>query len=125
MTWINDSKATNPHAAVAATASYPSVILIAGGRNKGLDLSPMLEVPSLRHVYALGESAIELREAGGELVTVVADLDEAVARSAAMAADGDTVLLAPGCASFDMFDSYAARGEEFMRLVATATGVRT
>ncbi len=124
VTWVNDSKATNPHAAAAAARTYPSVILIAGGRNKGLDLAPLLAVPTVRHVIALGEAAAELAAIGGDRVTVVGDMREAVKRSAELAVSGDTVLLAPGCASFDMFPSYAARGDSFMRLVTEHTTPR-
>ncbi len=123
VTWVNDSKATNPHAAVAAAGTYDSVVLIAGGRNKGLDLAPLAAVPTVRHIVALGEAAEELAAAGGDRVTVVEDLRTAVAVSAEMAAPGDTVLLAPGCASFDMFDSYAQRGEVFTVLVRECLAV--
>ena len=118
--WVDDSKATNPHAAVTAAGAYPSVVLIAGGRTKGLDLTPLVTVPGLRRVLALGEATAELVAAGGDLVTPVADLAEAVAVAEATAGPGDTVLLAPGCASFDMFDSYAHRGEVFTALVNRA-----
>ncbi len=124
VTWINDSKATNPHAAMASAGAYESVVLIAGGRNKGLDLAPLVAVPTVRHVIALGEAAPELARTGGrERVTVVADMDEAVAAAAAMAQPGDTVLLAPGCASFDMFESYGERGDAFTALVTERVGV--
>ena len=123
VTWVNDSKATNPHAAIAAAGAYASVILIAGGRNKGLDLAPLVRAPSVRHVVALGEAAPELVAAGGERVAVAADLAEAVTMAEALAAPGDTVLLAPGCASFDMFESYAQRGDVFTSLVRQRLGV--
>ncbi|HEY5728080.1 MAG TPA: UDP-N-acetylmuramoyl-L-alanine--D-glutamate ligase, partial [Acidimicrobiia bacterium] len=122
VTWVDDSKATNPHAAVAAAGAYRSVVLIAGGRNKGLDLAPLAAVPSVHRILALGEAAGELATAGGDLVTEVADLAEAVSMAAASAAPGDTVLLAPGCASFDMFDSYAHRGDVFASLVEALDG---
>jgi UDP-N-acetylmuramoylalanine--D-glutamate ligase len=122
VTWVDDSKATNPHAAVAAAGAYRSVVLIAGGRNKGLDLAPLAAVPSVRRILALGEAAGELVAAGGDLVTEVTDLAEAVSVAAASAAPGDTVLLAPGCASFDMFDSYAHRGDVFAALVDALDG---
>ncbi|CAN5267622.1 UDP-N-acetylmuramoyl-L-alanine--D-glutamate ligase [soil metagenome] len=118
VTWVDDSKATNPHAAAAAASAYPSVVLIAGGRNKGLDLAPMLAVPTIRRVLAIGEATDELVAAGGELVTPVIDMAAAVELAAAIARPGDTVLLAPGCASFDMFDDYAHRGEVFAGAVA-------
>ena len=121
--WINDSKATNPHAAAAAAASYPSVVLIAGGRNKGLDLRPLTEVPTVRCLIAIGEAAGEiLSHCEPGAATGAASLEEAVEAAARTAMPGDTVLLSPGCASFDMFASYRERGEAFMRLVAETLG---
>lgn len=117
VTWVNDSKATNPHAAVAAIEAYDSVVLIAGGRNKDLDLAPLTSLPNVRHVFAMGEAAGDLAAAGGDLVTVVEGIEQAVRRSHAIAGPGDTVLLAPGCASFDMFTDYAERGDVFTSLV--------
>ncbi|MFQ5554863.1 MAG: UDP-N-acetylmuramoyl-L-alanine--D-glutamate ligase [Acidimicrobiia bacterium] len=118
VTWINDSKATNPHAASAAARSYPSVVLIAGGRNKGLDLEPVAAAPSVRLVVGLGEAKGELRAAAGpDRFVPAASLEEAVALADRSAAPGDVVLLAPGCASFDMFESYGERGEAFAAAV--------
>ena len=116
VTWIDDSKATNPHAALAAVRDHDSVVLIAGGRNKGLDVSPIPLEPNLRLVVAIGEAASELAAAGGP-VKVADSLEEAVAIADETARSGDTVLLAPGCASFDMFRSYADRGERFAAFV--------
>ena len=126
VTWIDDSKATNPHAAAASAAAYSSVILIAGGRNKGLDLGRVTNVPSVRAVVALGEAQDELAaltDAGR--FHPVATLQEAVAAADQLAAAGDVVLLAPGCASFDMFDSYAHRGDVFAALVLAHKGGAT
>ncbi|HLA67930.1 MAG TPA: UDP-N-acetylmuramoyl-L-alanine--D-glutamate ligase [Acidimicrobiia bacterium] len=120
VTWVNDSKATNPHAAVAAIRSYESVVVIAGGRNKGLDVTVIPREPNVRHVVAIGEAAAEL--AAFERVTVVDDLDEAVELADRIAVPGDTVLLAPGCASFDMFRSYADRGARFSASVLKIKG---
>ncbi len=117
VTFVDDSKATNPHAALASLAAYGPVVLIAGGRNKGLDLTPLVTAANVRAVVALGEAAGELVAADPSKVTRAADMAEAVAVAAAMAEAGDTVLLAPGCASFDMFESYAARGEAFAAAV--------
>lgn len=123
ITWVNDSKATNPHAAVASVEAFDSVVLIAGGRNKGLDLSPIVQVPSVQKVIGLGESSVELEAATDAARFVAANsLPHAVALAGALAAPGDTVLLAPGCASFDMFDSYGERGDEFARLVLEQQG---
>jgi len=122
VTWIDDSKATNPHAALAAIGSFRSVLLIAGGRNKGLDLSALPLQPSVRRVFAIGEAAADLVASGGP-VTVAPDVEAAVAMADEMAHSGDTVLLAPGCASFDMFHSYADRGERFAATVRRIKGV--
>jgi UDP-N-acetylmuramoylalanine--D-glutamate ligase len=116
VTWVDDSKATNPHAAVAAIRAYPAVILIAGGRNKGLDVAAISAEKRLRHVIGIGEAGPEM-VAAATAGTMVADLDEAVALADRLARPGDVVLLAPGCASFDMFHSYAHRGEVFAAAV--------
>jgi UDP-N-acetylmuramoylalanine--D-glutamate ligase len=116
--WVDDSKATNPHAALAAVRAYPSVVLIAGGRNKGLDLSPLVAAPTVRRVIAVGEAAPELVAADPSgKVEVAFDMEQAVAKADDAARWGDTVLLAPGCASFDQFSSYRDRGERFTELV--------
>ncbi|MFQ5516293.1 MAG: glutamate ligase domain-containing protein, partial [Acidimicrobiia bacterium] len=115
--WVDDSKATNPHAAVAAVAAYPAVILIAGGRNKGLDLTPLATAPSVRHIVAIGEAAADLAAARPEATSLAVDIAEAVAAADAMARPGDTVLLAPGCASFDQFTDYGERGDAFVSAV--------
>lgn len=120
ITWINDSKATNPHAARAAAAAYPSVVLIAGGRNKGLDLAGMVP-DTVRHVVAYGEAGPEVRAAADSPVTVVGSFDDAVAEAARLATAGDVVLLAPGAASFDQFGSYEERGDRFAALVSKIT----
>ncbi len=112
--WVDDSKATNPHAALASIRAYPSVVLIAGGRNKGLELRPLASAPNVRELIALGEAASELLEACEPGKGVRAEtMQQAVALADEVAVRGDTVLLAPGCASFDMFRSYADRGESF------------
>ena len=115
--WVDDSKATNPHAAVASIDAYPSVVLIAGGRNKGLDLTGILEHSHLRAVVALGEAQDEIMAGAIVPVHPASDMAAAVDIAAGLAEPGDTVLLAPACASFDMFTSYAERGEAFARAV--------
>ncbi len=115
--YVNDSKATNPHAALASIGSFPSVVLIAGGITKGLDISPLARHPHVRHVVAIGESAGVLTGARPEASVVASSMAEAVAMAAEVARPGDTVLLAPGCASFDMFDSYSHRGDAFSEAV--------
>jgi UDP-N-acetylmuramoylalanine--D-glutamate ligase len=115
--WVDDSKATNPHAARAAAAAYRNVILLAGGRNKDLDLTS-ITTESVQHVVAFGEAATEVAAGVDVAVTMVATLADAVGAASRIAKSGDTVLLAPGCASFDEFESYAARGDRFAELVA-------
>lgn len=118
VTWIDDSKATNPHSARAAVAAYPSVVLIAGGRNKGLDLAPIVTHQNVKAVVAIGEAAQEVVEAaGGKPAVEAGSMELAVVAARSMAAAGDTVLLAPGCASFDMFDNYEHRGDVFGQAV--------
>ena len=119
---MDDSKATNPHAALGAIRAYESVVLIAGGRNKGLEVGGITLEPNIRRVIAIGEAAADLAAAGGP-VTIAADLEAAVALADQIAVDGDTVLLAPGCASFDMFRSYIDRGERFAASVRRIKGV--
>jgi UDP-N-acetylmuramoylalanine--D-glutamate ligase len=119
--YVNDSKATNPHAVLAALDGLRRVVLIAGGRNKGLDLSALASAaPAIVAVIAIGESAGEIEEVfreAGAPVGRASSIDDAVARAAAIASPGDTVLLSPGCASFDMFADYKARGEAFRAAV--------
>jgi UDP-N-acetylmuramoylalanine--D-glutamate ligase len=111
--WIDDSKATNPHAALASIGAYPSVVLIAGGLAKGLDVAPLATADNVRVVIAIGESAPVLLAAAGERGHSATSIDDAVRLAASLAMPGDVVLLAPGCASYDMFESYVARGDAF------------
>jgi UDP-N-acetylmuramoylalanine--D-glutamate ligase len=111
--WVDDSKATNPHAALASIASFDSVVLIAGGLAKGLDVAPLATAPGVKTVIAIGESAPVLLAAAGDRGRPAGSMEEAVAAAREIAVPGDVVLLAPGCASYDMFDSYGARGDAF------------
>ena len=118
--WYDDSKATNPHAAVAAVRGFDSVVLVAGGRNKGLDLAPLSEAADrIRAVVAIGEAAPQVVAAfaGRRPVRVAGSMAEAVAAAADAARQGDVVLLSPGCASFDWYRSYAERGDDFAAAV--------
>jgi UDP-N-acetylmuramoylalanine--D-glutamate ligase len=119
--WVNDSKATNPHAALASIRAYPSVVLIAGGRNKDLEVLPIVAEPSVRYVIGLGEEGRSLVDAARDGV-LVADMVEAVAAADSVARSGDTVLLAPGCTSFDMYGSYCERGDHFEAVVRELKG---
>lgn len=118
--WFDDSKATSPHAALVAIRSFDSVVLIAGGRNKDLDLAEMAAEPArMRGVVAIGESASEVSTAFDGVCSVrsASTMTEAVAHAAALARPGDAVLLSPGCTSFDWYRNYAERGDDFRRCV--------
>lgn len=123
VTFWNDSKATNFHAVEAALAGMTvPVVLIAGGRGKGGDLAGFVHrvAPRVKHVVLIGETSTELAfhcSAFRVAHTSCATFAEAVRRAADLAERGDAVLLSPGFASFDMFRSYADRGEQFEQLV--------
>jgi UDP-N-acetylmuramoylalanine--D-glutamate ligase len=119
--WYDDSKATTPASVLAAVAGFESVVLIAGGRNKGLDLSILAKtVPPVRAVVAIGEAAHEVSAALVDRVPVetATTMADAVAAARRLAQPGDDVLLSPGCASFDWYRSYGERGDQFAALVA-------
>ena len=120
VTYIDDSKATNPHATLAAVAGLTDVVLVAGGRSKGIDLlSLRLTVPPVIAVVAIGEASGELERVFDGLVPVdrASSMDDAVRAARARSVPGGSVLLAPGCASLDMYESYAERGDDFVRSV--------
>jgi UDP-N-acetylmuramoylalanine--D-glutamate ligase len=125
--FYDDSKATNPHATASALQAFPSVVLIAGGRNKALDLGSLrAHVDHVRAVVAIGEAADEVAAVfeGTVPVARAASMQEAVRAAADRAQDADVVLLSPACASFDWYESYAARGDDFAREVSLLAGVR-
>jgi UDP-N-acetylmuramoylalanine--D-glutamate ligase len=114
--FVDNSKATNVHAALAALDGVRDAVLIAGGRAKGVDLSPLRSrADRLAGVVAIGESASEIESVFDGLVPVrrAASIEEATAVSLALAPRPGTVLLAPACASWDMFRDYAERGDRF------------
>lgn len=128
--YVNDSKATNTHAAAASLAAYESVVWIAGGLAKGATFDELVAgaAPRLRGVVTLGEDRRLIREALTRHApdVPVTDLERtdteamsaAVREAARMARPGDTVLLAPACASMDMFTNYGQRGEAFASAVS-------
>jgi len=125
--WFDDSKATSPHAAGVAIRSFESVVLIAGGRNKELDLSAMAEdVSRIRAVVVIGESADDLAAVFDGKVPVrrAASMGEAVEHAASLAKSGDVVLLSPGCTSYDWYSNYGERGDDFQRNVKNLVGGR-
>ena len=123
--FYDDSKATTPHAVCAAVRSVGHSVLIAGGRNKGLDLRPMADAADgIRSVVAIGEAAPEIQQVfAGQCPVVTAEsMEAAVSTATEIAQSGDAVLLSPGCASFDWYGSYAERGDHFSLLVREMIG---
>ena len=123
--FVDDSKATNPHAAAASLATFDSVVWIAGGQAKGTTLDEVVArfAPRLRGAVVFGVDreivAGALRRHAPKVPLEVVEghdtgtMTRVVDRAAGLARPGDTVLLAPGCASLDMFSDYAHRGEAF------------
>jgi len=117
--FVNDSKATNPFAVVAALEAVEGpVLLLAGGRGKGADFGPMAEAArgKVRVAFVFGEAKRDLKEAferKGVKVEVARDLADAFFKAVSMAQPGETVLLSPGCSSLDAYPNYRERGEEF------------
>jgi len=134
VTFIDDSKATNAHAALASVSAYPSVIWIAGGLAKGQEFDDLVQriAPRLSGAILLGRDreviASALRRHAPEVPIVEVDrtdtgaMDLVVDRAMDLARPGDTVLLAPGCASWDMFRDYAERGDLFAAAVRARGG---
>ncbi len=137
VTWVDDSKATNPHAAAASLMSHLSVVWIAGGLAKGADIEPVVQrcAPRIKAALLIGadrwliEAAL-IKHAPNVprvLIDTPADyqragssnsfMESVVAEAAKHVSAGDTVLLAPGCASMDQFISYADRGDRFAAAV--------
>lgn len=135
VTWVDDSKATNPHAALASLRGYDPVVWIAGGLAKGARFDDLVQQvrDRLRGVVLLGRDAPVVAEAlrrhapDVPVIEVGAGEDGArpmdlvVEGAASLAQPGDTVLLAPGCASMDMFTDYGARGDAFAEAVRRRT----
>ena len=137
ITWINDSKATNPHAAAASLMSHLSVVWIAGGLAKGADMNAMVERCKGRIKAAILIGADRqlisdaLRKFAPEIPQLLVDapsdyikggqsnglMEAAVKAALTCATAGDTVLMAPACASMDQFISYADRGDRFAAAV--------
>ena len=122
--FVDNSKATNPHATLAALTGATATVLIAGGLAKGVDLSVLAAAaPALTAVVAIGEAADELRRAFVGLVPVrlASSMEEAVRVAFDLAAGRGTVLLAPACASQDMFRDYGERGDRFAAAASALT----
>ncbi len=120
VSFVDDSKATNPHAALASLRGLEHAVLIAGGLAKGVDLSPLAAAaPHLDAVVAIGEASPAIAGVFDGLVPVqMADsIEQAVGLAYRAAASGGPVVLAPACASWDMFRDYGERGDRFAAAV--------
>jgi UDP-N-acetylmuramoylalanine--D-glutamate ligase len=125
--YYDDSKATTPHATLSALRGFDRVVLIAGGRNKGIDLSTLAGASDRTvAVVAIGESADDIEKvfAGHCPVARASDMDEAVQAARRYSAGAVPVLLSPACASFDWYRNYGERGDDFARAVRAAGGER-
>ncbi|MFI0721131.1 UDP-N-acetylmuramoyl-L-alanine--D-glutamate ligase [Streptomyces sp. NPDC021224] len=133
VTWVDDSKATNTHAAQASLTAYDHVVWIAGGLAKGAEFDELVRAaaPRLRAAVLMGADRALIREALARHApqVPVVDLERtdtgamsaAVAEARRLAVPGDTVLLAPACASMDMFSNYNQRGDMFADAVRAAS----
>lgn len=123
--WYDDSKATTPNATLTAARAFDSIVLIAGGQNKGLDLGVLAAAaPHVRAVVAIGDAAGEVESAfaGVRPVVIAGSMHEAVVAAERLAQPGDAVLLSPACASFDWYRSYGERGDDFSNEVRSLIG---
>ena len=121
--YYNDSKATNVDSTIKALESFTEpVVLIAGGKGKGQDFTPLGEIARGRVVHAvvIGEDGEKIGRALGRVdipVSAAGSMAEAIETARALARPGGVVLLSPACASFDMFDNFEHRGDVFKKLV--------
>ena len=128
--FVNDSKATNVASAVKAIqACQPNIILIAGGKDKGGGFDDLVEAMEgrVRQVIAIGAASEKLEQSIGARIPVcrARSMGDAVDLAVRFSRPGDVVLLAPACASFDMYRNYEERGEDFKRAVLARVGVST
>ncbi|WP_221583946.1 UDP-N-acetylmuramoyl-L-alanine--D-glutamate ligase [Microbacterium sp. G2-8] len=130
ITWIDDSKATNPHAAIASLAAFPGAVWIVGGLFKGVDIGALVaaRASAVKAAVVIGVDRAPVREAFARHAPDVpvfevdhAQTDDVMSRAVELAAhaaeDGDVVLLAPAAASFDQFETYGERGDRFQQAV--------
>lgn len=122
--FVNDSKGTNTDAAIKALLAFDEpIVLIAGGKNKGLDFHEFMKVvrDKVKSLVLLGQAADEMEQAaqdeGVETIIRATSFEDGVEKAIAEAVPGDVVMLSPACTSWDMFKSYEERGELFKELV--------
>jgi UDP-N-acetylmuramoylalanine--D-glutamate ligase len=127
VSWFNDSKGTNVGAVLKCLEGFSEpVVLIAGGKDKGIDFRPLRE-PLRRKARAavlFGEARgrMERELSGASPLAVVETLDEAVRKAAGLARPGDVVILSPACSSFDQFRDFEERGKAFRKAVEELAG---
>jgi UDP-N-acetylmuramoylalanine--D-glutamate ligase len=127
VSWFNDSKGTNVGAVLKCLEGFSEpVVLIAGGKDKGIDFRPLRE-PLRRKARAavlFGEARgrMERELSGASPLAVVETLDEAVRKAAGLARPGDVVILSPACSSFDQFRNFEERGQAFRKAVKELAG---
>jgi len=124
--WFDDSKATNPDAAIAALNSFEKAIWICGGLRKGLDLAPLASVATkhVSHAFVIGKDPdpyVEILEQAGVPHTVAGSVEHAVSMASQLSGN-DPVLLSPAAASQDQFKNYAERGKAFSKAVESLGG---
>jgi UDP-N-acetylmuramoylalanine--D-glutamate ligase len=129
ISWVDDSKATNPHAAGAALATFDSVIWVVGGLLKGVDVAPLVEryAKKLKAAIVIGLdrepvlAALSLHAPDTKVFEITVEPTEVMTAvvkiASSMAVTGDTVLLAPAAASMDQFKDYADRGNAFAQAI--------
>lgn len=135
VTWVDDSKATNPHAAASSLAAYPGAVWVVGGLLKGVDISGLVadRGPSAKAAIVIGVERDDIVAAFARHAPAVpvfevdhGETEDVMARvvelASGIAQDGDVVLLAPAAASFDQFASYADRGRRFAEAVRDRIG---
>ncbi|VAX23307.1 UDP-N-acetylmuramoylalanine--D-glutamate ligase [hydrothermal vent metagenome] len=125
--YINDSKGTNIDATLKSIEGFnKNLVLIAGGSNKGADFSPLAKaiVKHAKGIVLIGETAQAIKQELGsfEHIEMASSMEKAVIKASAFAKQGDTVLLSPACASFDMFKNFEDRGDAFKKSVGNLTG---
>jgi UDP-N-acetylmuramoylalanine--D-glutamate ligase len=125
--YYNDSKATNVDATIKSLEAFPgNILLIIGGKDKAGDFTVLksLVQERVKHVVLIGEAALKIRKAlsGTADMSEASSMEEAVSMCRSLARQGDTVLLAPACASFDWFDNYEHRGRVFKAAVRKMQG---
>ena len=123
MLYSNDSKATNVDSAwYALECQTKPVVWIVGGKDKGNDYTPLLELASkkVKAIVCLGIDNVKIHNSFGSVVPTIVDTrsaEDAVREASRLASSGDVVLLSPCCASFDLFKSYEDRGRQFKEAV--------